>query len=205
MIMFFVNSFRKIRSTLALALVLVLCLAGSASVFAQQKDKDSKKKKKAAAEVTDSTASVVPLPDIQQIDYLISDMLGAWQLGDIEKLRKDYADDVSVVNGNWVPPVIGWNTYLAAYQQQRARMQQVRMDRSNTYIRVNGNVSWAGYQWDFAASVDGQPVAFQGHTTLIMEKRDNRWVIVHNHTSLAQQAQQAAPAGTPTPASAPAA
>ncbi len=47
----------------------------------------------------------LPAGDEQQIDYTISEMLGAWQLGDIDKLHKDYADDVSVVNGIWAPPV----------------------------------------------------------------------------------------------------
>jgi len=44
---------------------------------------------------------------------------------------------------------MGWANYLAIYQQQRTRMQRVRMDRSNTVIKVAGNVAWACYQWDF--------------------------------------------------------
>ncbi len=162
---------------------------------AQQKDK---KKKKDSTTATDSSNTLIPLSDEQQIDYMLSEMLGAWQLGDIEKLHKDYADDVSVVNGSWAPPIIGWTTYLAIYQQQRARMQQVRMDRLNTYIKVNGATGWACYQWDFAAIVDGQPVSAQGQTTVVLEKRNNRWVIVHNHTSLVQNLQPAAPANAPS-------
>ena len=144
---------------------------------------NNKKKKKDTPPATDSANTLSSLPDEQQIEYMLSDMLGAWQLGDIDKLRKDYADEVSVVNGAWAPPVFGWTNYLAVYQQQRTRMQQIRMDRSNTYIKVNGTVAWACYQWDFAAIVDGQPAASQGHTTVVMEKRSGHWVIVHNHTS----------------------
>jgi len=83
------------------------------------------------------------MSDEGQIDYTISEVLGAWQVADVEKLHKDYADDVTVVNGAYAPPIIGWNNYLAVYQQQRARMQQVRMDRSNTVIKVAGPVAWA--------------------------------------------------------------
>jgi ketosteroid isomerase-like protein len=161
---------------------------------AQQQQKDKKKKKDAPA---DNSGPIIPMPDEQQIDYLISEMLGAWQLGDIERLHKAYADDVVVVSGVWDPPVIGWNSYLASYQQQKARMQQVRMDRLNTFIKVEGTVGWACYQWDFAATVDGQPSSAQGQTTLILEKRNNHWVIVHNHTSLVPSVN---PSGTqPTP------
>jgi ketosteroid isomerase-like protein len=125
-------------------------------------------------------------------------MLGAWQVGDIDRLHKTYADDVVVVSGAWEPPIIGWDNFLRAYQQQRARMQAVRMDRQNTYVKVDGNVAWANYQWDFEATVDGQPTAARGHTSLVMEKREGRWVIVHNHTSLvAQSPTLAAPANSP--------
>jgi ketosteroid isomerase-like protein len=146
-------------------------------------DAQKDKKKKKDAPPADASTDVSGLPDEQQIEYMLSEMLGAWQLGDIERLHRDYADDVSVVNGAWAPPVFGWTNYLAVYQQQRTRMRQVRMDRSNTFIKVNGTVAWACYQWDFAAVVDGQQAASQGHTTVVMEKRNGHWVIVHNHTS----------------------
>jgi len=169
---------------------LLLACAGPAAA-----QKEKKKKKNEETGNTDSGKPMIPMGDEQQIDYMISDMLGAWQLGDVEKLHADYGDDVSVVSGIWTPPIIGWKSYLAVYQQQRARMQQVRLDRSNTYIKVNGSFGWACYQWDFSAVVDGQPSAAQGQTTLVVEKRNNRWVIVHNHTSLVTP-QQAAPANT---------
>jgi ketosteroid isomerase-like protein len=82
------------------------------------------------------------------------------------------------------------------YQQQRARMQQVRMDRTNTIIKVNGNCAWATFQWDFSALLDGQPSASQGHMTLVMDKRNGKWLITLNHTSVAEQS-------APKPISAP--
>ncbi|MEQ1472723.1 MAG: nuclear transport factor 2 family protein [Candidatus Acidiferrum sp.] len=174
---------RALQVFVAFAMIAVLALT-CASPAAAQKDK---KKKPPVIVPADSTNLLVPMSDENQIDYTVSEMLGAWQLGDIEKLHKDYADDVTVVNGAFAPPIIGWTNYLAVYQQQHARMQQVRMDRSNSVIKVAGNVSWICYQWDFAATSDGQPTAAQGQTTLIMEKRNNHWIIVHNHTSMVRQ------------------
>src|SRR6202521_3176070 len=185
---------RAFRLALSAAIIAMLALA-CASPAAAQKDK---KKKSEIQKPADSTNPLVPMSDENQIDYMISEMLGAWQVGDIEKLHKDYADDVIVVNGAYAPPIIGWTNYLAVYQEQRARMQQVRMDRSNTYIKVSGTVGWACYQWDFAAVVDGQPTESQGQTTVVLEKRNNRWVIVHNHTSLAPRAPQTIPANAPS-------
>src|SRR5882724_7863474 len=166
---------------------LVVCMAISfsmASAAHAQKEKKKKKDAKTAAE----PHTTIPMGDEQQIDYKISEMLGAWQLGDLDRLHQDYADDAVFVSGTWAPPVFGWSNFLPLYQQQRARMQQVRMDRSNTFIKVNGLVGWACYQWDFGGTVDGQPMTSRGQTTLVFEKRNNLWVIVHNHTSAAQNA-----------------
>jgi len=178
---------------LLLALALVLTTASPAA---------AQKKKKTTPPA--DNGPTVPLPDEQQIDYNISEMLGAWQLGDTEKMHKDYADDVAIVNGIYAPPVLGWNNYLALYQQQRARMQRVRLDRANTFIKVDGNVAWACYQWDFAAVVDDKTATAQGQTTLVFEKRDGHWLIVLNHTSLVQPTPQSAePAVAPKPADTP--
>jgi ketosteroid isomerase-like protein len=186
---------KPLRTIVMLLIAVALFLASASPAAAQQKDK--KKKKDAPA---DTSGPIIPMTDEQQIDYMISEMLGAWQLGDIERLHRAYADDVVVVSGAYAPPVIGWNSYLASYQQQKTRMQQVRMDRTNTYIKVDGNVAWACYQWDFSGTVDGQPSAAQGQTTLVLEKRNNHWVIVHNHTSLVPAPAPASPAGTqPSP------
>jgi ketosteroid isomerase-like protein len=139
----------------------------------------------------------VQLPDNQVIDHDISEMLGAWQVGDTNMLHKYYADDVSVVSGAYEPPLVGWPAYLAAYQRQRSRLGSLRLDRRNTFIFVRGNVGWASYQWDFDALVDGRRTSARGQTTLVFERRDNRWLIVHNHTSEICEAPPAAPQPPP--------
>ena len=179
------------------SLLVVLSLALASTACAQ-------KKKKKDDNPIPPPAAAQP-PDEQKIDVAIGEMLGAWQLGDIEKLHAHYADDVDVVNGMWAPPVVGWPAYLTSYQSQRARSQQVRLDRSNTLIRItpDGNTAWACYQWEFTAGVDGTPVSAFGHTTLVFEKRNGAWLIVHNHTSLVQASQTATPT-TQLPAATPA-
>jgi ketosteroid isomerase-like protein len=189
---------RAFPLALSAAFIAMLALA-CASPAAAQKDK---KKKSDTQQPADSTNPLVPMSDENQIDYMISEMLGAWQVGDVEKLHKDYADDVTVVNGAYAPPIVGWTNFLAIYQQQRTRMERVRLDRSNTLIKVAGNVAWACYQWDFEAVTDGAPTTAQGQTTLVMEKRNNHWIIVHNHTSMVPPSnpRPATGAGTQPPA-----
>jgi ketosteroid isomerase-like protein len=181
---------RVYRFAMSIALCVAILLADGPCSFAQQKDK---KKKKDAAAAADSKP-IIPMSDEQQIDYMISTLLGAWQVNDVERMHQCYADDATFVSGTWAPPVVGWANYKPLYQQQRARTQQVRLERTNTLIKVSGAVAWASYQWDFSGTVDGQLMNSQGQTTLIMEKRNDHWAIVHNHTSVAQVPQL----GTPT-------
>lgn len=141
--------------------------------------------------------SDVRLPDNQIIDQAISEMLGAWQVGDTNMLHNYYADDVAVVSGAYESPLIGWPAYLAAYQRQRSRLGSLRLDRRNTFIFVRGNIAWASYQWEFDAVVDNRPTSARGQTTLVFERRGNRWLIVHNHTSEICEAPLATPPPSP--------
>jgi len=193
-------SARSLRALLALTVCFAIFLSLTPPASAQ-KEKKKKKDSNAPAD----THTTIPMPDEQQIDYNISEMLGAWQLGDVDRLRQAYADDAVFVSALWAPPVFGWSNFLPLYQLQRARMQQVRLDRVNTYIKVSGAVGWACYQWDFSGTVDAQPMTARGQTTLVFEKRNDHWLIVHNHTSAAQAAppspaqpqQPAVPGNTP--------
>ena len=169
--------------TVMLAVVLIAPTA-LLSGTPQQKQKNNKKD----ADST-SLASLVPLPDAQAVDLVISQMLGAWQVGNLEMLHKSYADDVMVVSASWEPPVAGWENYSKAFQAQYARTNGGRMERSNSIIKVTGDNAWATYQWQFSGQVDGNPASGLGHTTLVLLKRAGVWVIVLNHTSAVPTAQ----------------
>jgi ketosteroid isomerase-like protein len=186
----------QLHRVAVLAFTLVLSLSFATTASAQKKKKN---------DTPSIPVPAVQTPEEQKIDTSIGEMLGAWQLGDVEKLHAHYADDVDVVNGMWAPPVVGWPNYLVSYQSQRARSQQVRLDRSNTLIRLapSGQTAWACYQWEFSAVVDGVPTSAFGQTTLIFEKRNDAWLIVHNHTSLIQASQANSPQTPPAPASTP--
>jgi ketosteroid isomerase-like protein len=180
---------RAMSKLFAFLLLLALSLVNAVPAAAQKKNKNN----------TSTPPPTNPMPDEQKIDFAIGQMLAGWQIGDIPTMHKYFAEDVSVVAGTWTPPAMGWTNFLAAYELQRARMQQVHMERSNTLIRIapSGNVAWACYQWEFSAIVDGAPSAADGQTTLIFEKRGDDWVIIHDHTSLVQASQPAAASAAP--------
>jgi len=180
-------SIRKIHLAILIAPVCFLCAIPAA---AQKKNKDLPPQ---PTMFNEGPSNLANLPDDKSIDNQISIMLGAWEIGDADKMHSTYADDVLVVSGGTQPPISGWTNYLTAYQSQRAHMNQVQIRRTNTYTKVSGTSAWVTYQWDFTGTVDGNPTAASGHTTLALEKRDGHWLIVLNHTSIAEQ-PAAAPA-----------
>jgi ketosteroid isomerase-like protein len=181
-----------------LAASLAFLLFPGIAVHAQKK---SKQKNPPPA---DTATSPMQLPAEQVIDQELSEMLGYWQVGDINSLHKYYSDTVTLVSGAFEPPITGWANYAAAYERQRARVTGVRLDRRNTFIFVKGDVAWAAYQWEFSGTVDGKAAADRGQTTLILTKQGDRWYIVHNHTSEICEAQPAPqPSQPPSPGSRP--
>jgi uncharacterized protein (TIGR02246 family) len=187
-------SVSRIRLGIVAAALCVMCIA---PVSAQKKNQPLPPQ---PTMFNNGPANLVNLPDDKDIDNQISIMLGAWELGDFDKMHTIYADDVLVISGGAQPPISGWANYLTAYKQQRAHMSQVQIQRTNTYTKVSGNTAWVTYQWQFTGTVDGNATAANGHTTLAMEKRDGHWLIVLNHTSIADSAPAApAPAKSEKP------
>jgi len=177
-------------------MALALILTAFPVTAASQKNKD-KKKDASKTDTQPVLSSVLPaMPDSQAVEQTIGEALGYWQIGDLDSLHKYYADDVVVVSGAWEPPVIGWDNFVKSYQAQRAQAPNGRMDRSNTLIKVNGNSAWATYQFLYSAATDGKISVFHGHTTILLNRQGERWVIVLNHSSIVDSTTANPPAST---------
>lgn len=174
--------FRKYSSWRVCAAGLALALLCAAAPVSAQKNKN--KKNQPADTSAAPVLPTLPVSDSQAVEQAIGEMLGYWQLGDTDSLRKYFADDVAVVSGKWEPPVVGWDNFLKSYQAQRAETQSARLERSNTLIKVNGNFAWATYQFAYSAVAEGKIIVFHGHTSLVLTKQGGRWVITLNHSSI---------------------
>lgn len=119
----------------------------------------------------------------EKIEAVIAAVIEAYRAGDYTAMGQYYAPEVSMVPGDYNPPVVGWSEAEARYRQTHATLGGIELLRENTRITRRGNFAWAVYEWRFAAMMGREGVAALGHTTLVLEKRRGRWVIVHNHTS----------------------
>jgi len=165
-----------------------------------------KKKKPPNSDTSTDAVPMPPVPAVQEIDNDIGEMLGAFQVGDIEAMHKYYADDVTFVSSVYAPPLVGWQNYAALYKQERAAFQGIQLIRRNTSIFTHGDMAWASYQWEFQSSLNEKAYETRGQTTLVLMKVENNWLIVHNHTSQIcpgaepqQPAEQAPAENAPAP------
>ena len=118
-----------------------------------------------------------------KIEEVITAVIDAYRSGDYAAMGRYYAPEVTMVPGDYNPPLSGWTQAEERYRQASASLTGVEMTRENTRIVRRGNLAWAVYQWRYAAFVGTQTVGAQGHTTLVLEKRGGKWLILHNHTS----------------------
>ena len=172
---------------------MIAILAAALAAFSASAHAQKQKKTK------DATIQLPPPPIAEQIDHDIGEMLGAWQVGDVEAMHKYYADNATWVSGTDDPPVVGWQNYAAKYEQSRKGVAGEQLIRRNTNIFHYGDTAWACYQWEFEGTVNGQNIVAHGQTTLVFVKQGDKWLIVHNHTSeiCPQMAQQPVAPGRP--------
>jgi uncharacterized protein (TIGR02246 family) len=135
----------------------------------------------------------------EKIEQVVEDVTVAYNLGDLAAMGRHYAPDVAWVPSDYSALLTGWSNVEARFREAHANYSQVQLARENTRIVRNGKVAWASYQWRFAGLSGDQTVQAVGHTTLILEKRGGKWLIVHNHSSLVMVPPEAPPA-QPAPA-----
>ena len=186
------QSLLGISARFTLLFILAFSFALSAS------SQENKKQKKQKQDTSENPMPMPPVPTADQLDNNIGEMLGAWQVGDVEAMHKFYADDATFTSGAFEPPIVGWQKYVDAYQKARANFEGTQLIRRNTVVFFRTDFAWASYQWELMATVGGQPFNAHGQTTLVFGKTGDKWLIVHNHTS--QICDRSAP--TPAPAAA---
>jgi ketosteroid isomerase-like protein len=142
-----------------LALAAVLILSVSVGAWAQ-KNKKNKNTDSSSTAADQTGQPAISGSVFDQIDRDIGEMLGAFQLGNIDLMHKHYADNATFVSGAYAPPVVGWANYLPIYQRERAEFQGMQVIRRNTYIYTHADAAWASYQWEF--EIDAERAAVHG-------------------------------------------
>jgi ketosteroid isomerase-like protein len=116
--------------------------------------------------------------------------INAVELRDIKLLPQVVAQEANSV---WIGPgagewLGGFEALEQAMQAQNAALQDIHIQVSDETIHVSltGDIAWATNQWVFNARMGDQSLAMPLRCTWILERRQDKWVIVHFHKSAGQ-------------------
>ncbi len=134
------------------------------------------------------TAQAAQLSD-QDVEFkeLINKSLEAWNSNKPENLAKFYAKEPDLKFFDALPMQYqGWADYQAGIQKNLFDNMPKFILQANDDIQIyrQDNLAWTNFTWHLSAELkDGSPIEADGRQTDIWEKRDGKWLIVHEHIS----------------------
>ena len=129
-------------------------------------------------------ASLASLPDAAaEITALLARSAADWNRGDLAGFMSDYARDslTSYVSGGHVQ--YGWQKLFERYQATYFAPGKTRDSLSFEEVRVRSLAPDLAFCTARFTLVRGEAVTASGPFTLVLQKRNGRWLIVHDHTS----------------------
>jgi ketosteroid isomerase-like protein len=110
----------------------------------------------------------------------------AYESGDMSAFDTLYHESLTVVEGEQV--ISGRASYVADDLAPQIRSLDDRDCRLyDVRVRLARNTAWATYRFDLAGTRDGERVDTRGVGTMILQKFQGRWQIVHVHTSAVEE------------------
>ncbi|KPK69986.1 hypothetical protein AMJ87_09540 [candidate division WOR_3 bacterium SM23_60] len=107
---------------------------------------------------------------------------------DMEAYSENVAHDAAMVNfGGFGDPISGWAALQDVMEQQNAALSETHIEVRDLDIHVSpdGKLAWATCLWTLTAKMGEDPITLSLRCTWVLEKRADKWVIVHFHKSMA--------------------
>jgi beta-aspartyl-peptidase (threonine type) len=153
--------------------------ARAAEASARMIAEEARAKAEAALPTPDSP---LPTPAIRAaVEAVFRAQVEAWNRGDVEAFMEHYwkSDDLTFSSGG--KTTRGWNATLDRYRERYPTRETMgRLTLSGFEITPLGN-SAALVLGEWKLARETEPVS--GNFTLVLRKIDDRWLIVHDHTS----------------------
>lgn len=157
--------------------IVLIALACSIQVFAQSKA--SKERVKKAANLTQSA-------DDKAIRARMDAVWAAWSTLDVKNAAKFYSKDPGLVFYDITPlKYNGWSEYENGVQKVLQSFKSAKLTVNNdakVWTRGNGALGTATVHADLVRQ-DGKSESADWRWTVVYEKQQGEWMIVHEHIS----------------------
>lgn len=98
-------------------------------------------------------------------------------------------DDIIMYGTNADEKRIGFKEIKAQFERDWSQIEEPAFEYKWISISASGNVSWAAIDAVFKAKLSGQNLNFPLRVTKILEKKGDKWLIVHAHFSFPDGSQ----------------
>jgi len=106
---------------------------------------------------------------------------------DVSLLRAVFAPDPDIVmfSPGAKERLVGISQIEAKAGGDWSRSEAASLTFRRTSVSAAGPVAWAAADADFTVTAGGQDTTLPVHITFVLEKREEQWLVVHAHYSLA--------------------
>ena len=138
--------------------------------------------------------------EVKAVTDVLTLEAAAVEKGDLAALDKIWAntEDVTVFESGHAN--YGWNDYRNTHLAPELKeFKNTKYAFTDMKVKVDGKTAWATFKYTLAAEMGTRKVESGGLGTVVLEKRDGKWRIVHWHSSAPRRA--ATPQPSPSPKS----
>jgi ketosteroid isomerase-like protein len=159
-----------IRAALVVLILTICATAGVNTAFGRSPDKTTAKENR----------------EVKEIEKTFDVYVRAWNTGDYAALAGIYAND-STVSVFWPDParpqlLVGWPRISSNLKDIFERVHGLDLDFNDRQIHLYGETAVLTSSWVWHHPAD--PAFGTGRVTFVFHWRDNKWWIVHEHSSV---------------------
>lgn len=126
-----------------------------------------------------------PEADSTRVRLVAEAVARAYESGELEAVDSLFADSLTVFDGNRITS--GRVSYIAYLESLVGTLDHRRVRLQDITVRLAGNSAWTTYGFTCEGTRDGEANEVSGVGTMILERFQNRWQIVHIHTSVTHE------------------
>lgn len=121
----------------------------------------------------------------------IQALADAYAARDIKAFEACFAPDADVIliGTGADERRVGWPEVKAQAQRDWAQAEEAWIVHGPLAISAAGNVAWASGDENFHVRAFGREFSLAARVTYVLERRGDRWLLVHSHSSIPNVAQ----------------